>query len=271
MKKERINEIWGVLFLLLGLFAFASLIFFDRGDVAFYTSHPATPVENYTGLIGSYLSFGLHLTFGLSAFLIPALFLLWSSCFFHQKVPEKKFFKFVGLAIALFSMSTLVTITVPEVHRFEQGGAVGFLAGNYLLRYFGYLGSYIVAGACLLLSLLLATDFLIYPIVKSFIKKTRKNSEEIIGVFEAAREWILSRLEPAGEEDAEEEERQLRRFRTRKGAKNIEETGKVTQKLPDMPIKVKKYRPDLPAPVEEKTVAKKKSVPQKAKSGETRT
>ena len=32
MKKERINEIWGVFFLLLGLFALASLLFYHPED-----------------------------------------------------------------------------------------------------------------------------------------------------------------------------------------------------------------------------------------------
>src|SRR3989338_3175534 len=90
MRKERINEIWGVLFLLLGLFALASLIFFHREDYSFYTSHPSVPVMNYTGIIGAYLAFGLKVTFGVSAYLLPMLFLLWTGCFFMQRVPEKK-------------------------------------------------------------------------------------------------------------------------------------------------------------------------------------
>ena len=40
MKKERLNEIWGIFFLLTGLFALASLFFFDMRDVSFYTSQP---------------------------------------------------------------------------------------------------------------------------------------------------------------------------------------------------------------------------------------
>ena len=85
MKQARINEIWGVVFLLLGLFTFASLLFFHPDDYAFYTSHPVRPVQNYTGIAGAYLSFGLFFAFGISAYLIPILFLLWSGCFFLQQ------------------------------------------------------------------------------------------------------------------------------------------------------------------------------------------
>jgi len=164
MKKERINEIWGVFFLLLGLFTFASLFFYHTEDISFYTSRVNFPVQNYAGVFGAYLAFGLFIVFGISAFVIPFVFLLWAQCFFSQKVPERKLFKFSGLAIALLSLATLVTITVGPEYRFIYGGAFGYVAGNHLLRYFGLLGSYILAGSALLLSVLLATDFLLYPL-----------------------------------------------------------------------------------------------------------
>src|SRR4051812_26394972 len=127
MRKERINEIWGILFLLLGLFTLASLSFFNPSDLSFYTSHPNLPPENWTGITGAYLAFGLLITFGISAFMIPMLFLLWAACFFLQSVPEKRFFKFIGLVIALFSTSTLVAISVPESLQLEKAGAIGYL------------------------------------------------------------------------------------------------------------------------------------------------
>ena len=132
MRKERINEIWAVCFLLFGLFTLASLVFFHPQDISFYTSHAADPVKNYTGLIGAYLAFGLLVTFGVSALLIPALFLLWSGCFFLQKVPEKKFFKILGLGIALISTATLVAISVDPQLRLSRGGAIGYLMGTHL-------------------------------------------------------------------------------------------------------------------------------------------
>lgn len=125
MRKERINEIWGVLFLLLGLFTLSSLAFFDPRDIPFYVSYPSSPVNNVTGVMGAYAAFGLLLTFGWSAFLIPVFFLLWSGCFFMQRVPEKRLFKFIGLGIALFSTSILVTLSIDPQLRLEQGGPGG--------------------------------------------------------------------------------------------------------------------------------------------------
>lgn len=195
MRKERINEIWGVLFLLAGLFTLTSLVFFRPEDLPFYTSHPDTPLRNYTGILGAYLAFALRVTFGSGSILIPGLFLLWSACFFLQQVPEKKFFKFMGLGVALFSMSTLIAISVDPDLRFEQGGAVGFLAGTYLLKYLGNIGSFILAGACLLLSLLLATDFLIYSVVQNLAGGIHRISTACWKAVSWFRETFLERGE----------------------------------------------------------------------------
>jgi S-DNA-T family DNA segregation ATPase FtsK/SpoIIIE len=183
MKKERINEIWGILFLLLGFFTLASLFFYHAEDIPFYSSHPTFPVANYAGISGAYLAFGLFLVFGVSAFVIPLVFLLWAECFFHQNVPERKLFKFLGLGIVLLSSATLVAITVSLEQRFVSGGVLGYVVGNYLLRYVGKLGSYIIVGGVLLLSLLLATDFLLYPLFRAVIKKCRVVFEAVAGIF----------------------------------------------------------------------------------------
>lgn len=167
MRKERLNEIWGVIFLLFGLFTAASLVFFHPEDIPFYSSRPHSPVLNHTGYIGAYLAHVLTLSFGLGSYLIPLLFLIWSWCFFVQRVPERKIFKFVGLAIALISASVFLGISFYTEKRFLRAGAVGYVLGSELLRYFGPLGSYIVTGSCFLLAILLATDFLIYPVIKS--------------------------------------------------------------------------------------------------------
>src|SRR3989338_7572672 len=167
MRKERINEIWGVFFLLLGLFTVASLFFFHRDDISFYSSQPLAKLQNPTGLIGAYLAHGLTLAFGLGSYLIPGVLLMWSWCFFTQRIPERKIFKFVGLGIGLIAASVFLGISFYPQTRFLRAGAVGYVLGTELLRYFGPVGSYVITGSCFLLAVLLATDFLIYPILKT--------------------------------------------------------------------------------------------------------
>ncbi len=229
---------WGVFFLLLGLFTFASLFFYRPEDIAFYTSHPNSPVRNYSGVIGAYLAFGAFLVFGVSAFLIPMVFLLWAGCFFLQRVPERKLFKFIGLVIALFSLATLVTISVKSQYRFDYGGAFGYFAGNHLLRYFGRLGSYILAGSALLLSLLLATDFLIYPLVRGTLKKLQaafgKVPWEFFKLPESDARPAATAKPPRASEDRKET-----------GKTREKENGKTPPRMPDIPLKIKTYQPSL--------------------------
>lgn len=243
-----------MLFLLLGLFTLASLVFYHSGDLSFYSSHPNRPVLNYTGLTGAYLAFGLFLTFGASAFLIPLIFLLWSSCFFMQRIPERKFFKFLGLGIAMFSAATIIAISVNPELRLERGGAIGYLAGTQLLRYFGHLGSFILAASCLLLSMLLATDFLLYPLFKNAMKRLQKMTRGFSDFRENFQELFagirIPKQRPTMENLAE-------KVRTKSGKEIKSPT------LPDMPLKVKKYRPDLPEQVEPANEAKKAVRPER--------
>lgn len=263
MKKERINEIWGILFLLLGLFTLTSLLNFNSQDLAFYSSDPSVPPQNITGIIGAYTAFGLHIAFGLSALLIPVLFLLWAACFFTQRVPERKFFKFLGLAIALFATSTIVAISTSAQARFEDGGAVGYVTAQHLLRYFGFAGSYILAGSCLLLSLLLATDFLLYPLFKNMISHMQGMAEffgVIVSVIQDAVEFIQEKFfhkTPAPRVRKEKAGKPERPIPFAMPKREKEEPVKVST-LPEIPLKVKQYRPDLPE-VPEKPVKEAKA------------
>ncbi len=250
MRKERLNEIWGVIFLLCGLYTLASLVFFHSDDLSFFTSHPHSPVLNYTGLIGAYLAHGLLLAFGLGAYLIPAFLLLWSICFFSQRIPERKLFKFVGLAIAVVAASVFLGISFSPEKRFLRAGAVGYVFGSQLLRYFGPVGGYIVTGSCFLLATLLATDFLIYPIVKGFwtslyetfnlfFTQIRNLAEWISKIFSRVLELKLPRKEKPGREPI-----------VRVTASRQEKTPEPRPKIEPLP---------MPPPVEKEKTEKKKA------------
>lgn len=236
MRKERLNEIWGVFFLLLGLFSLSSLLFFNPDDIAFYTSHPNSPVQNLTGITGAYLAFAMLTVFGISSLIIPAIFLLWSACFFLQNVPEKKLFKFIGLLIALFSTSSLVAISVDVTVRLEKGGVIGYLAGTHLLRYFGYAGSFILATSLLLLSLLLATDFLIYPLVKKFAGRMHESWEEVLVRLEGVRSWTEDQFIP--------KDKRGKSIPKPKSKQEASVSAAIERTLPEGPLKIKKYQPD---------------------------
>ncbi len=170
LNQERINEIVGVFFLLIGLFTLVSLLFFHPSDHSFYTTYPNQNYRNITGIIGVYLAHYLHLTFGLSSFSIAGLFLFWSGCFFLQKVPQKKWIEFVGIAISILSISSLFSLIANESWKVKSGGVVGYFISMSLEKYFGVMGGLIISFCFLALSLVLATDFLLYPIFERLVE-----------------------------------------------------------------------------------------------------
>lgn len=267
MRKERVNEIFGVIFLLFGLFTIASLAFFEPEDVPFYV-YPARSLETPTGVIGAYLAYGLTLSFGLGSYLIPCLFLIWSWCFFNQRLPERKIFKLVGLVIGLVAISVFLGISFYPEKRFIRAGAVGYVLGSRLLQYFGPMGSYIVTVSCFLLAILLATDFLIYPVLKSLWENLSLFFRGTVEKFRRLTEWFdefrvrLHRSEKEGvRKEIKKEKREEPIFRPSfpvgKEApiaeKEIEPKQRLEPVLPVAEPVIKEFRKPLPKEVPKET------------------
>jgi S-DNA-T family DNA segregation ATPase FtsK/SpoIIIE len=170
--RRKASEILGLCFFLIGLFVLASLRFHHPSDHPYFSSRPNQPPENPTGLIGAYLAHYFLFLFGTSAYFIAVIFVFWSVCLFLQKVPERKLMKGVGFLFFLLASSGLFALGAQGKAKFEQGGLLGFYIGHYLENYFGPLGTLILLVAFLLLSLLLATEFFLFPIVQSFVEGT---------------------------------------------------------------------------------------------------
>ncbi len=257
MRKERINEIWGVFFLLLGLFALCSLIGFNRLDIPFYTSHPNNPVKNYTGIIGAYTSFGLYLSFGWSAFVVPILFLIWAWSFLKQRVPDKRFLKFLGLFAAIAASATLFSVLASDENRITAGGCLGHVTATYLLKYFGFAGSLIVSFCTLMLALILATDYLLFPLIEAVAQLAAHALMGVWPYFSRAGEafaGIFSFLSKTDERPKKSREPHVKAEKEkplpgRQAGKKETEVPRpaLDAKILNQPIKVKAYRPEAGA------------------------
>ncbi|MBI4395230.1 MAG: DNA translocase FtsK [Candidatus Omnitrophica bacterium] len=203
LKPERINEIIGVLFLLLGLYALISLLFFHPNDHSFYTSYPNQQYRNVTGVAGVYLAHYLRLSFGLSSFSIPILFLFWSSCFFLQRVPQKKWIEFLGIAISLLSIASLFSLLAGEHWKMNAGGFTGYFIAANLEKYFGIAGGLIISICCLALSLILATDFLLYPLFEKLLEWAKNRIAEIRDRFPLKKEWGIKFKKPESKKESQ--------------------------------------------------------------------
>lgn len=258
MKQERINEISGVFFLLLGLFTLFSLFGHNAQDISFYTSHPNNPVKNITGIIGAYTSFGLYLSFGWSAFVVPILFLIWAASFITQRVPDKRFLKFVGLFTAIAASATLFAVLASDENRIAAGGCLGHVTATYLLKYFGFAGSLIISFCLLMLALILATDYLLFPLFEAIAQLGAQAIMLVWPYFSKIGTalasilffWKKDRSDDGfmKKEKARDPELKIEKEKKEKPKKEVEAPKPALDaKILNQPIKVKAYRPEAGA------------------------
>ncbi len=171
MKQERINEIWGVLLFAVTILIFVSLISYDQNDLPWFTSQPNVYTSNYAGIVGAAVAAGLFSLIGFSAYIIPVLTATWSIGKFLGKVPQKFYFKLLGTSFLFIALSAFLSMlgSPAEVVKVHRGGLLGLFFSDFFVRYLGQVGAYVMATVLGLLSILLATEFLIFPIFMSLV------------------------------------------------------------------------------------------------------
>lgn len=178
MNEKKINEIWAIGLLVVTILLFISLISFDPGDIIFYTSIVNSPIKNLAGIFGAYLAGAIFFIMGWSGFILPVLCLVWAVNRLVGNEPEKLYLKLSGVLVLIVSLSSLLSLFVFDdpALKFMDGGFVGLLFSDFFAKYFGMPGAYIITIALLLLSVILATEFLVFPIFIGFAKFALKSA-----------------------------------------------------------------------------------------------
>jgi len=172
VKQERINEIWGVLLFALSVLILISLISYDPNDLQVFTSNPNIYTRNYAGLLGAYVAAFLFNLIGFSAYIIPVLTATWAVGKFLNKVPQKFYYKLLGTSFLFIASSAILSLaSSPQSNavKVHYGGLLGLFFSNFFVRYLGGAGAWVMVIVLGALSVLLATEFLIFPIVMSLI------------------------------------------------------------------------------------------------------
>jgi len=214
MDQVRKNEIIAVVLFAISLFLLLSILTFSDQDLSFYTSAPNTISQNLTGIIGSYIGGFMLFFIGKAAYAIPVLVLVWGISRLLQIQPSKLAFKLIGTIVLTTALSGSLSMFAgsSSVMQFEKGGLIGSLVSGFLAEYLGRAGATVFILAMIILSVLIATEFLLLPIIVSisgFIKKlfillkeklVQKKSnflENMAGTekIKAAKEEIARKLE----------------------------------------------------------------------------
>jgi DNA segregation ATPase FtsK/SpoIIIE, S-DNA-T family len=170
MKHNRKNEIIGVMLFACGLLLLLSIASFTDQDHAFYTNNHNAVVQNATGKIGVYVGGILRFVAGRAAYVLPLLIFVWSFSRFLQVEQRKVFFKLFGTLVLTAAVSASLSMIsgVRTTAAFSQGGIVGYVISDLLVRYLGRAGSTVFIIAMIALSVLVATEFLLFPVFVSF-------------------------------------------------------------------------------------------------------
>jgi len=176
MNQQRINEISGFAYLAIAGLVFVSLITYNPNDLAFFTSTPNSHLQNFVGIIGAYIGAVLFFLIGKSSYVIPFLCLVWAIDRFTSQEPQRSFIKISGTIILFLAAGSLLALIFDGTNAdmMSAGGICGMLLSSLLIRYFGIVGSYIIVSTLFILSILLATEFLIIPFIAAVFNKTKE-------------------------------------------------------------------------------------------------
>jgi len=246
MDKTKWNEIQAIILFAIALLIFISFLTFDFSDIQLFTSKANYPVKNFAGLFGAYLGAVMFFIMGLSAYVIPVLILSWAIARFSGITPQKLYFKIFGTFFLILASSALFSICGGEENsmRFSLGGVVGMVFSDFLLKYLGFVGAILVIIVLFLLSVLLATEFLLIPFLLTVFKRSKDIAVNIkdkgIKRAEAPVSRAIRAIEPV------REKREIRAIPGVNVPVNVTRTEISPVKKPQPVIAAKDERP-LPA------------------------
>jgi S-DNA-T family DNA segregation ATPase FtsK/SpoIIIE len=162
-----LHDVFGVLLGAAGLLLLVALLSYEPHDSSAVTTTPFNPPHNLTGPIGAWVSYALFQGFGIAAFLIPVLLLLFGlGCLlqFLSYLQRRWMWGGVLLLCCMALLSTFekdigLTRFARQLSTPSAGGVGGLFFYQFGLRYVGKVGASIVLGTVYLISLLYLTNF----------------------------------------------------------------------------------------------------------------
>ncbi|HQJ08987.1 MAG TPA: DNA translocase FtsK 4TM domain-containing protein, partial [Deltaproteobacteria bacterium] len=184
-KKSKENRIpfpiLGIFLAFVAVFLFLSLVSYDPADPSFSHYEKAQEINNWMGIVGSYIADGLFITFGLMALVIP-FFLAEYAVRFFRKTASAGWVKLMSIFIIFFACLGLLDIFVKDVSLFSAtmnaGGGIGKIIGGSLYKYLNAWGSLMLLLMLLCAGAVIGYDFATpYHTIKEFTGTVRENWE----------------------------------------------------------------------------------------------
>ncbi len=175
VKEETKNEIIGIVLFLVGILLLISLISVKKE-------------VNLVGEIGNNLARFLIIIMGsVVSFIVPVVFILWGIMRFLGDTHQHFSIKVLGGILCVLSLCSLLSLgyyNSEQETSFYYGGLIGsFIThsdGLNINKYLGLTGSYIILCGLIIISILLATDFLFINFFQKVYKQLKKKPKRII-------------------------------------------------------------------------------------------
>lgn len=163
-----LNDVIGILLGTAALLLMVAMFSHDNHDLAVNFVPPNNPPHNHAGLLGAWIAYHLFQLFGVAAFMVPVLLLVYGLGYLFRFLAYLRR-RWIWGAVLLLCCMGLATMFERDFHWLQRlrasmnapsvGGYTGLFFYNYALRFVGKVGATIVLGAVYLVSLIYLTNF----------------------------------------------------------------------------------------------------------------
>jgi S-DNA-T family DNA segregation ATPase FtsK/SpoIIIE len=162
-KSNKAREVCGIVGLALAFFLFLSLVSYQPGDPSFSHSVNGVPkIKNIFGSVGAYTSDILIKLIGLSALMLPIIFLIIAFKHFLDDAFKITRLLILGIVGLLFSTAGLVSLALSDIRlygaKIQTGGLLGAMIVTFFSNYLNGGGAFIFLTLILVLSLIAVVD-----------------------------------------------------------------------------------------------------------------
>lgn len=176
-----------ILFGLFVIFIFISLLTYHEADVPGSAYPLNDTVHNKGGLLGAYLASFLYQHFGLGAFVICIFVAVWAFQLIFKHRVERIYYKLFIAMVCILSFCSILSlqgIIGPDLLGIQSaaislGGIYGESIKTVSTRNIGPFGSWVFFLTIFTISLILATNWLVYHWGKRAINQLKKGLDEI--------------------------------------------------------------------------------------------
>ncbi|MBK9973567.1 MAG: DNA translocase FtsK [Planctomycetes bacterium] len=178
-KRELLQECAALSLLLVFAFLLLSIVSFDAADVAGAVWPVNDSPRNLGGRAGALIVHTGYTFLGVGLYLLVAVLGVYATLIFFRRKPADWPVRLIGTVLLVATFAALFGGSYSESGVMpSRGGVVGACIFSLLDANFGLTGTYLVLAFVALLSFLLATDILFYPIIRDLLHPLQQQDRE---------------------------------------------------------------------------------------------